>query len=471
MSGPKISQYELDQMRKRQLEEAARRRQQLLEEQMRERKRKMEEEIEQKIQQKNSAFQKSMDAISQLIENEQKKQKERIEDQRRQEADMTERKSNRFVQNRPRTLDFEELLEQARKNTDIDGECKENLEDMVRELAEEPVELHSLLGAYLPQTAETEKDGATSGPMESAGAESAEAPSRQEEARQDSGFDALLMQMEGEYQELVSDRAFFKHHREQILRFEEVCKRQQEYHSYQILRDAYYGDFQRLKEQRKDWHKRYDIWKAPFEESYLQYRAACELAGRIPEHYFLNLETVSSDIEELKRKTEELQKEYIQKQESMEVTRILNEVMEEMGYQVLGTKEITKRTGAQVHNTVFSYGDGSGIHVMDSGERITMEIVGLEEEGREIDEEEKDYLAEEQEHFCDSFHEIEKELEKRGVVLKNRLGMLPPSKEYSALMNLEGYTMTEQSKKTKSLSKVDKKAVRKQKSRQYLNGQ
>ena len=107
---------------------------------------------------------------------------------------------------------------------------------------------------------------------------------------------------------------------------------------------------------------------------------------------------------------------------------------------------------------------------MDSGERITMEIIGLDDgSGRNITAEEMDYLEEEQEYFCNSFKEIEEELKKKGIVLKNRISMLAPSKDYSAIMSMDGYTMTEHSKKAKSLSKVDKKAKRKQQNKKYLD--
>ena len=78
---------------------------------------------------------------------------------------------------------------------------------------------------------------------------------------------------------------------------------------------------------------------------------------------------------------------------------------------------------------------------------------------------------EEQEYFCDSFREIEEALKKKGVVLKNRIKMNAPSRDFSAIMNMEGYEMTEESKAVKKLAKVDKKVKRTQqnKNKQYIN--
>jgi len=104
--------------------------------------------------------------------------------------------------------------------------------------------------------------------------------------------------------------------------------------------------------------------------------------------------------------------------------------------------------------------------VVDNNGCITMEIVGIEEEKRELSDEEKDYLAEEQEAFCDSFDEIEEELAKRGIVVKNRVRTLDASREYSDILSMEGYTRTE--KQTKKLSATDKKSRKAVQKKKYM---
>lgn len=448
MSGPKISTYDLAQARKRRIEEEARRKQQRIEEQMR--------KVQRELDEKKKAADAMLSSVNRMLEEEQRKQRER-EAQRKKEtaaATVQTRKGALSDAEIPKALDFRELLAQASRETASTEGPKVDVEEVLKELEQEPVELRSLLDAYIPkvQTVETAQVSSAT-------------PSKDEK------FDELLLTMEREYQEIVQDRAFFKQQRDRIIQFEEVCKRQQEYHSYQILRDVYYGEFQKLKKARDKWHSAYDKWKTLFDEAYIQYRASCEMLGITPEHHFLNVETAEEEIAKLNAECKRMQAEYIQKQESLAITTALNEVMEEMGYQVLGTKTIQKKSGGQVQNTVFSFGEGSGIHVMDNGERITMEIVGIDDGDKPITEEEKDYLAEEQVYFCDSFREIEEALEKKGVVLKNRIKMQAPSRDFSAIMNMEGYNMTEESKTVKKLAKVDKKSKRKQQAqgKKYIN--
>lgn len=461
MSGPKGTSYSVEQRRREEMERRERERQRReaekerkrLEEE-RERQRRIEEEVRKKckaMDEQNKAMQKALQSSMQKLEQEQKRQQERLKalTENSQKVEI-KRQSVIDADAISKTVDFTEVMEQIKKEMDVSEENREELDVFVQQLIQEQTESHSLVGAYLIDVQEQTE-------------EVAEITSEIKE------FEQLLFSMEEEYKEIVSDRAFFKHHKKQIVEFEDVCKRQQEYRSYSILREVYFGEFSRIKKARDKWHKKYEAWKEPFEEAYIQYRAMCNIMGQKPEHYYLNPETVEEDIKALQEKTEKLHEENMCMLESLEITRVFNEVMEEMGYKVLATKEVAKKSGGKVQNTIFSYGEGSGIHVMDSGSRITMEVVGLDDENRSVTEEDKEYLEEEQIHFCESFDEIEKELEKRGVVLKQRIRRLPPSKEYSAVMDMEGYTVTEHKSKTKSLSKVDKKAKKKQQGKKYIS--
>ncbi|MCM1261545.1 MAG: hypothetical protein NC313_02400 [Butyrivibrio sp.] len=462
MSGPKVSTYDLNQARK--MEQERRERERLQREAERERKRLEEErKIEAEVNKRCKDLYKKgreMDALlssaSNIIEREKKREQEREKEfANRQQEDVGVKEQVVRAEDIIVIANFDDILENVRSQTEGSEETRAELEAFISELVQEKQKKHSLVDAYLAknQTGE-EKPGITGG-----------LPGTTEEQE----FEKLLFSMEEEYEEIVNDRAFFHFHKDSVLKMEQLCKKQQEYRSYLILREVYYGEFRKIKKAREKWNKTLEEWREPFEEAYIQYRASCKLLGRKPEHFYLNPETVEEDVRLLNQKAKELQEENLRIQESREVTRILNEVMEEMGYQVLGTKDIAKKSGDKVHNTVFSYGEGSGIHVVDNGERITMEIVGLDDADRDISQEEKEYLEEEQVHFCDSFHEIEEELEKRGVVLKQRVRMLPPSQEYAVIMSMDSYTMTEHKSKTKSLSKVDKKAKRKQQGKRYMS--
>ena len=454
MSGPKTSRYELEQQRRKALEEERRRKieeearrkaeeEARRKEQARREKERLEAEakkMNQKMRASEQALDSVMASISKVIAEEEQRQKER----KREKQNVQNRTNVPGVikaKDVSQSLDFEEVLKAVKKQVPKVNEYHEELDEIVKELIQEPVEIRSLLDDYVPiepQKQEVEQDAETK------------------------QFEELLFTMEKEYKDIVNDRAFFKQEKQRILAFEETCKRLREYHSYKILKDVYYGELTKLKKEREKWHELYEQWKTPFQEIYTKYRTICEMMNRMPNFYYLNVNTVKEDMEQIKSEYEILEKEYMQMQEQLEVAKAFDEVMEEMGYHVLGKKTVTKKSGGTVENTVFSYGDGTGIHVMDSGQRITMEVVGIEDEVRTLDGVERDYLKKEQEFFCESFVEIEKALKKRGVILKNRHRMLPPSEEYAMVMDMKDYTLTEHKLETKNLSKVDKKVKRKQ---------
>ena len=444
MSGPKTSQYELERIRRKQMQEEARRK---IEEEAR---KKIEAEVQkknQKIKESEKALDSTVATISKLIAENERRQRER-QLEKKKEFDNISLQSVVKEKDIPQILDFDEVLKSVKQQLPESNDNIPNMDEIIKELVQEPVELRSLLDDYVP----------------------AEQPEKIQDA-EISQFEELLFKMEEEYKEIVNDRAFLKQERQRIIAFEEICKRVREYHSYKILKDVYYGELSKLKKERKKWHELYEQWETPFQESYAKYRTICEMLNRKPQFYYLNVNTVEQDIEQINAAYETLEKEYMQMQEQIEVAKAFDEVMEEMGYHVLGKKTITKKSGGKVENTVFSFGDGTGIHVMDSGQRITMEVIGIEDESRVPDAAEKDYLKKEQEFFCESFVEIEKALKKKGVVLKNRLRMLPPSEEYAMVMDMNGYTFTEHKENVKKLSKVDKKAKKKNVVKKYMQSQ
>lgn len=459
MSGPKVSSYELEQQRRRRLEEEARRRQRELEEEMRrkqEAERRERERIEAEIRKENKSleadskkFDEMISSIHKVIEQEQMRMNEEKQKQENSPEIVEEKREHMLETDAVRTIDIQELMEQIHKEVIIPKEHEHNLEELVRELQQGPMEIRSLLDAYVPKEPKVDE---------------------KEEASEEEKFDELLLLMEKEYQEILQDRAFFKQNRERILRFEETCKGLQEYRTYGILRDVYYDEFAKIKKAQMEWHALYEKWREPFDEAYRKYCAICKMVGRIPAYYYLKVQTLEEDIKTLETEAEKLYQEYVEQQELELVTEAFNEVMEEMGYQVLGTKNITKKsTGKTIKNTVFSYGEGSGIHVIDNGESITMQVVGLEDEPRAITTEEREYLVEEQESFCESYFKIHEELAKRGIVMKKQLQKLPPSAEYASLLSMNGYTFTPEKESKKNISKVDKKATKKQRKIKHID--
>lgn len=68
--------------------------------------------------------------------------------------------------------------------------------------------------------------------------------------------------------------------------------------------------------------------------------------------------------------------------------------------------------------------------------------------------------------FCGDFQEIEKRLKEKGVILANRISMLPPVEEYAQIINISEYEMTEEVDAfevvSKKQSESKKQALRKE---------
>ena len=121
----------------------------------------------------------------------------------------------------------------------------------------------------------------------------------------------------------------------------------------------------------------------------------------------------------------------------------LAEVMQELGYPLLGTREVTKRSGKRFRHALYTFEDGTAIDVTYSDDgQIAMELGGLDNQDRVPDEQETIYLCDAMESFCTSFEQIEERLRRRGIVIKERIHMLPPTEENAQIINTEDYHLS-----------------------------
>ena len=130
------------------------------------------------------------------------------------------------------------------------------------------------------------------------------------------------------------------------------------------------------------------------------------------------------------------------------ISDTLTDVMLEMGYTILGKREVTKRNGRHFSKSVFHYGDGTAIDITyaDDGQ-ITMELGAVDKSDRLPSETETAHLLSEMEAFCEDFAVIETKLADRGVVLGRRISLAPPSVEYAQVINISDYVLSGQEKR------------------------
>lgn len=132
------------------------------------------------------------------------------------------------------------------------------------------------------------------------------------------------------------------------------------------------------------------------------------------------------------------------------IASVIDEVMVEMGYELLGSRQARKKSGETVKNGLYAFdGDTSLLVTYSDDGKIAMEVGATDNTDREPTEQEKARLVYDMERFCGGFAEIEQRLSERGVVLKERMAMLPPTYEYAQIINTEGFDMIETQDRTR----------------------
>ncbi len=191
--------------------------------------------------------------------------------------------------------------------------------------------------------------------------------------------------------------------------------------------------------------KRYDEQLAEygeeFEELTSKYRYYSEYLGLPVVQFVFSIDK----IETLKQEVKELEHQCEQLEEQRHISESLDEVMREMGYRVVGSREVVKKSGRKFRNELYHFSEGAVVNITYAANgQISMVLGGVDTCDREPSEAECAALCDEMTGFCGDFQEIEKRLKEKGVVLANRISMLPPVEDYAQIINISEYEMTEE---------------------------
>lgn len=147
-------------------------------------------------------------------------------------------------------------------------------------------------------------------------------------------------------------------------------------------------------------------------------------------------------MKELQGLVDQLEQRWLRQEEEAYICKALDEVMQEMGYPLLGTREVIKRSGKHFRHALYTFEDGTAINVTYSDDgQIAMELGGLDDHDRIPDDQETFYLCDAMQTFCTSFAQIEEKLKQRGVILRERIHMLPPTEENAQIINTNDYQL------------------------------
>lgn len=177
-----------------------------------------------------------------------------------------------------------------------------------------------------------------------------------------------------------------------------------------------------------------------FGELLVRYQALCSMAGEEPKSYSYSEESVS----ELATEIEHLELTLVKQQEQAYIAESVDEVMAEMGYDLIGSREVRKRSGKRFRNELFSFNEGTAVNVTFSPDgQISMELGGLAREDRIPSSEETEVLTRDMETFCGEFAEFERRLRAKGIIVGDRVALSPPTAEYAAIINVNDYDIAE----------------------------
>ena len=179
---------------------------------------------------------------------------------------------------------------------------------------------------------------------------------------------------------------------------------------------------------------------AEFNELCQRYNALCRMAGEAAKQ----LPYSESAAAEINAEVERLEMLLIRQQEQAYIRDSVDEVMADMGYDLIGSREVRKKSGKHFRNELFTFNEGTGVNVTYSPDgQISMELGGLAREDRLPSSEETEILTRDMESFCGEFAEFERRMLAKGIIVGNRIALSPPAAEYAAIINVNDYDIAE----------------------------
>lgn len=176
-----------------------------------------------------------------------------------------------------------------------------------------------------------------------------------------------------------------------------------------------------------------------FSELVSRHMYCCEYLG-IPQQ--MTYVCSPENFKALRETVEQLESQCLQAEEQNYIAKSMDEVMRDMGYRVIGDREVTKKSGKRFRNELYHFSEGTAVNITYAAEgQIGMELGGMDTCDREPTEAEVHVLCDEMTEFCEHVPEIEKRLKDRGILLAKRITQLPPTEDYAQIINVSDYCL------------------------------
>ncbi len=183
-----------------------------------------------------------------------------------------------------------------------------------------------------------------------------------------------------------------------------------------------------------------ELKEAEYNELFARYEALCAMAGEEAKQLPYSeaaVATISAEVERLELLL-------VRQQEQAYISECVDEVMADMGYDLIGSREVRKKSGKRFRNELFTFNEGTAVNVTFSPDgQISLELGGLAREDRIPTADETEILTRDMESFCGEFAEFERRMLAKGIVVGSRIALSPPSAEYAAIINVNDYDVAE----------------------------
>lgn len=174
-----------------------------------------------------------------------------------------------------------------------------------------------------------------------------------------------------------------------------------------------------------------------FEDLSMQYGLLAKECGEEKKTFSFSEEAMGMLRSEIAR----LEKALLAQKESAYISEAIDEAMRDMGYELVGERNVQKRSGKRFRNGLYLFEEGTAVNVTfsDNGQ-ISMELGALDTIDRMPTETEASELTSDMEAFCADYEELERRLSQKGISV-NRLTLLPPTGEYAQVINTSDYEL------------------------------
>ena len=178
-----------------------------------------------------------------------------------------------------------------------------------------------------------------------------------------------------------------------------------------------------------------------FEKVLDNYNALCSIAGEKAKPYFFNPETSIQSVGNLNGEIERLQKLIEEKSQTEYITKSVDEVMKDMGYDVIATDHVTTPQKKSIHHIYeFEHGNVINVYASDNGS-LMFEVSGVKENDDPMTDLEKLKVKESMESFCTKYPKIKGRLRERGIQMNNE-DLKPPDIRYARAISLHKKKIT-----------------------------